>query len=374
MTDFIERAMPGIRGLRPYEPGKPTAELERELGITDIVKLASNENPLGPSPLAVKAMSEALDSVALYPDGNGFDLKRALADRHGVDMAQITLSNGSDHVFELVCRAFLGPGRRAVMSRYGFAIFAIAAHAASADLTLVDARPEDDATMPFGHDADAMAGAANAADTHVVYVANPNNPTGTHMGQAELGGLLAALPRDAIVVVDEAYHEYLQGDDRPDASTFLAEYDNLVVMRTFSKAYGLAGVRVGYALASPQVTDLMNRVRLAFNPNHLAQVAALAALSDEDHLRATLALNEAGMGQMRGGLDALGLRYMPSVCNFLTVDVGRPGPEVFQELLREGVIVRPLVPYGLEGWLRISIGTEAENERCLAALAKVLQR
>ena len=374
MTDFITRVMPGIRDLQPYQPGKPIAELERELGISDIVKLASNENPLGPSPKAVDAMRDALTDVARYPDGNGFELKRALADRHGVGMQQITLTSGSDHVFELICRVFLGPGRRAVMSRYGFAIFAIAARAASAELVVAEALPPDHAEMPFGHDPAAISAAAAGADAHVVYVANPNNPTGTHIGQRELGELIAALPGDAVVVVDEAYHEYLRGDDRPDASAFIADHRNLVVMRTFSKAYGLAGVRVGYALASPELTDLMNRVRLAFNPNQLAQVAAVAALGDDEHLQATLALNCAGLSQMRDGLADLGLRYMPSVCNFLTVEVGRSGSEVFQALLRQGVIVRPLVPYGLEGWLRISIGTEAENSRCLAALAKVLGR
>jgi histidinol-phosphate aminotransferase len=374
MTDFTERAMPGIRGLRPYEPGKPVAELERELGLSDIVKLASNENPLGPSPKAVAAMREALESVALYPDGNGFELKRALAERHGVGVDQITLTNGSDHVFELVCRTFLGPGRRAVMSQYGFAIFAIAAKAASADLVMVDALPFDHPNMPCGLDPDALCTESTESDTHVVYVANPNNPTGTHIGHAHLAELVADLPDDAVVVVDEAYHEYLEGEDAPDATRLLAQHDNLIVMRTFSKAYGLAGVRVGYALASSLLTDLLNRVRLAFNPNHLAQVAAVAALSDSAHLSATLASNAEGMQQMRAGLDALGLRYMPSVCNFLTVEMGRPGPEVFQALLRQGVIVRPLVPYGLEQWLRISIGTAAENSRCLAALAQVLQR
>jgi histidinol-phosphate aminotransferase len=374
MTDFVARAMPGIRDLRPYEPGKPTAELERELGISDIVKLASNENPLGPSPLAVEAMRAALADVALYPDGNGFELKRALAEKHGVGMDQITLTSGSDHVFELICRVFLGPGRRAVMSQYGFAIFAIAARAASADLVQTDAVPADHPTMPFGLDPDALCTESTEADTHVVYLANPNNPTGTHIGHADLTALVADLPDDAVVVVDEAYHEYLEGEDAPDATRLLAEHPNLVVMRTFSKAYGLAGVRVGYALASPVVSDLMNRVRLAFNPNQLAQVAATAALGDAAHLRATLAQNRAGMAQMRAGLDALGLRAMPSVCNFLCVDMERPGPEVFQALLQQGVIVRPLVPYGLTDWLRISIGTEAQNDRCLSALAEVLGR
>lgn len=374
MTDFVDLAMPGIRDLRPYEAGKPISELERELGLSDIVKLASNENPLGPSPAAVAAMRSELEAVALYPDGNGFALKAALADRHGVGMDQVTLSSGSDHVFELVCRVFLGPGRKAVMSQYGFAIFAIAANAASCELEMVPALGPAHPDMPYGHDAAALSLAARADGVRVLYVANPNNPTGTHLGATALAELVAGVPADVIVVVDEAYHEYLEGPDRPDGSALLAAHPNLVVMRTFSKAYGLAGVRVGYALASPQVTDLLNRVRLAFNPNHLAQVAALAALGDEQHIRATVELNRAGLAQMRAGLAALDLPVMPSVCNFLTVDVGRPGPEVFQALLERGVITRPLVPYGLTDWLRISIGTEAENARCLEALGQVLGR
>lgn len=374
MTDanrFLAAAVPGVRALRPYEPGKPIAELERELGISDIIKLASNENPLGPSPKALAAVGNALADLALYPDGNGFALKEALAARHGVGMDQLTLGSGSDHVIELVARAFLQPGRNAVMSRYGFAIYAITAQAAGAELRVADALPPDHARMPYGHDLDAMAALVDG-DTGVVFLANPNNPTGTWCDRDALAALLRRVRGDVIVVVDEAYFDYVDEARYPDAAKLVGEHPNLVVLRTFSKAYGLAGLRVGYAVSSPDVTDLLNRVRLSFNPNSLAQAGALAALEDTEHLRRTVELNRTELARVDAGLRAMGLATIPSVCNFVTVDVGRPGRELFQRLLERGVIVRPLDAYGMPNHLRVSVGLPEQNDRLLTALGELI--
>ncbi|HEX6928982.1 MAG TPA: histidinol-phosphate transaminase, partial [Gammaproteobacteria bacterium] len=362
---FIELAVEGVRDLAPYQAGKPVSELQRELGIDDIIKLASNENPLGPAPGAVKVMRELLDELALYPDGNGFDLKRALAEYHGVDMAKITLGSGSDHILELAARVFLGPGRSAVISQYAFAIYNIVAQAAGAKLRIAEANPPSHESQPYGHNLDNMLSLVDDS-TRMVFIANPNNPTGTWLGRAELERFLDAVPRDVIVLVDEAYVDYVEEPDYPDCSRLLDRYPNLIVTRTFSKAYGLAGVRVGYALANPEITDLLNRVRLAFNPNLLAQAAAVAALGDREHIRKTVDLNREGLAQMRAAYTDLGLEFIPSVCNFYTVDVGGPGKPVFDALLREGVIVRPVANYGMPCHLRISIGTREQNQRLVA--------
>lgn len=370
---FVDLAVEGVRDLAPYQAGKPISELQRELGIDDIIKLASNENPLGPSPKAVAAMRGQLDELALYPDGNGFDLKRALAGKHDVDMSQITLGSGSDHILELAARVFLGPARSAVISKYAFAIYNIVAQAAGAELKIAEANAPEHASQPYGHNLDNMLAAIDHT-TRVVFIANPNNPTGTWLNSSELKQFLDAVPRDVVVLVDEAYVDYVENAEYPDCSLWLDEYPNLIVTRTFSKAYGLAGVRVGYALASAEITDLLNRVRLAFNPNLLAQAAAVAALQDSEHLKKTVEMNNAGLGQMREAYDELGLSYIPSVCNFYTVDVGGPGKPVFDALLKEGVIVRPVGNYGMSNHLRISIGTSEQNERLITALRNVLAR
>lgn len=371
MNRFLDLCVPGVRALEPYEPGKPIGELQRELGLDDVVKLASNENPLGPSPKALEAMRGATGGVSLYPDGNGFELKRRLGEHLGLDPGRVTLGSGSDHIIDLVARAFLCPGRSAVMSRHGFAIYAIVTRASGAELRVADALPADHPSMPYGHDLEAVAGAI-APDTRVVFLANPNNPTGTWFDRHALDSLLEAAGRDVLVVVDEAYHEYVDEPGYPDSRALLDTHDNLVVLRTFSKAYGLAGLRVGYAMASPGVTDLVNRVRLPFNPNSLAQAAATAALDDAGHLEATVSLNREERERLDAGLRALGLRTLPSVCNFVTVDVGRPGREMFEALLERGVIVRPLDAYDLPRHVRISVGLPPENARVLAALGEAL--
>jgi histidinol-phosphate aminotransferase len=372
--DPLQFCMPGVKALHPYEPGKPIAELERELGITGIIKLASNENPLGTSPKALAAMRAVLDESALYPDGNAFALKRSLADHHHVEPSSILVATGSDHILEMIARAFLGDGRSTVISRYGFAVYGIVSQAAGAEIRITDALPADHATQPYGHDLDKMA-AAITPDTRVVFIANPNNPTGTWVGKAALSAFLEKVPKDCLVLLDEAYFEFASDftKEYPDSSTLLPRFPNLIVMRTFSKIYGLAGARVGYALANPKLVEVLNRVRLSFNPNSVGQAGATAALGDSEHLQKTLRLNHAELPKLDTGLKALGLKTIPSICNFVTVDMGKPGRPVFQALLKEGVIVRPLDAYGLPNHLRISVGLVEQNLRLLAALKKVLR-
>lgn len=374
MSDAVsiaEFACDGVRGLRPYEPGKPLSELEREYGIRDAVKLASNENPLGPSPLALGAALESVPHMARYPDGAGFDLRRALAKRHDAEPLSVTLGSGSNDVLDMVARVFLGPGRNAVFSRHAFAVYPIATQAVGAEARIAPALPADH-PMAYGHDLEALAGLVNE-QTRVVFIANPNNPTGTWLTAGDLEGFIQEVPRQTIVVVDEAYFEYVQESAYPDTSRWLDRYPNLVVTRTFSKAYGLAGLRIGYALSHPEVADLLNRVRSPFNANAPAQAAALAALQDGDHLRRSVRMNAEGMVQLRSALEEMGLTVLPSVGNFLCVDVGRPGARVYERLLRRGVIVRPVGGYELPNFLRVTVGTEKENQRFLTALPQALE-
>jgi histidinol-phosphate aminotransferase len=363
---LAERAPAHIRAITPYQPGKPISELAREMGLDEagIVKLASNENPLGMSPLAQAAARAALDEVARYPDGNGFELKQALSTRYGVDPARIVLGNGSNDVLELAARAFLSPGTSGVFSQYGFAVYPLAVQATGA-------RPVAAPARDFGHDVSALGAAIDGA-TRVVFIANPNNPTGTFVSGEALHAFLAEVPADVLVVLDEAYNEYLPPELRYDSVPWLQEFPNLVITRTFSKAYGLAGLRVGFALAAVDVADLMNRVRQPFNVSSVALAAAAAALQDQDFLRRSFDLNRAGMAQLEAGLRALGLEWIPSCANFVTVRVG-DAEAVNRRLLAQGVIVRPIGGYGMPEWLRVSVGTEAENARFLAALAPALK-
>lgn len=362
---MIHLAAPGVRRLRPYQPGKPISELERELGIRAAVKLASNENPLGAGPEAREAMQAALADVARYPDGNGFHLKAALARHLEVDPACITLGNGSNDVLELVARAFVTPADAVVYSQHAFAVYPIVTQAIGAKAVVTPAKS-------WGHDLEAM-GAAVDEDTRLVFVANPNNPTGTWVDAAALERFVTALPHDTLVVVDEAYFEYLEGDPRyPNCVPWVARFPNLIVTRTFSKVHGLAGLRVGYAVSSPDVADILNRVRQPFNVNSIALAAAEAALGDTEHVARSVEVNRNGMRQLTETLERMGVPYIPSAGNFVTVDVGRPAGEVYEALLAEGVIVRPVEAYGLPTHLRVSVGLERENRRFLAVLAKVL--
>ncbi len=361
---FLCLTAPGLPGLQPYVPGKPLAELKRELGIRDCVKLASNENPLGPGEKARRAAAGALSDLGRYPDGGGFELRQSLAEHHAMDPGCITLGNGSNDVLDLVARTFLQPGAESLFSEHAFAVYPIATQAVGAKARVAKAKG-------YGHDLEAMAALVNDR-TRVVWIANPNNPTGTWLPAEALHGFLAALPRGCIAVVDEAYTEYVGEKDYPDASHWLGEFQNLIVTRTFSKVHGLAALRVGYGISDRRITDLLNRVRQPFNVNSVAQAAAAAALSDLDHVRASVRLNDAGLRQLRDGIARLGLSAIPSVGNFLTIDLGRPAGEVDQCLLREGCIARPVANYRLPNHLRVSVGLEAENARFLAALERVL--
>lgn len=370
--DIFNYAAPGVRILQPYQPGKPESELRREYGLTDIIKLASNENPLGPSPKALQAIQDALPRLARYPDGNGFELKTALSNQLGVNMDMLTLGNGSNDVLELVARAFLTPDHEAVFAEHAFAVYPIATQAVGATARIAPAHSADH-QMAHGHDLNTMRNLINE-QTRVVFIANPNNPTGTWLKTAELENFLSDLPKSVIVVIDEAYGEYVNADaDCPNALQWIGRFPQLVITRTFSKAYGLAGLRVGYALSDPQVADLLNRVRQPFNVNSLALVAAAAALDDAEYLAQSRALNKAGLEQWRLACQQSAWRALPSVGNFLCVNVGRPGREVFNALLKRGIIVRPVDNYGLPAYLRISIGTQAENDRCINALRDILQ-
>ena len=370
-TDFKQLAVTGVQALHPYQPGKPIEELERELGISNILKLASNENPLGASPQAQAALTAALKTLELYPDGSGYQLKQAIAEKFGLHSDQITLGNGSNDVLELIARAFLDNQRAAVISEHAFAVYQIVTQAVGAELQIAKANPADHQTMPYGHNLANLA--AKITDkTRVVFIANPNNPTGTWLSTTALHSFLQRVPSDVIVVLDEAYTEYVQEAGFPNALTWLEEFPNLIVTRTFSKIYGLAGLRVGYAVSNPVIADLLNRVRQPFNVNSLALAAAQAALADDAFLQHSVDTNAAGLVQWRAACAENGWEYIPTVGNFITVDMQRPAAPLYDALLREGVIVRPIGGYGLPQHLRITIGTTAQNTRCIEALKKVL--
>jgi len=359
---FCDLALDCVTKLQPYVPGKPIEELERELGISDIVKLASNENPLGPSDKVLSALAEASKEVTRYPDGNGFALKSALAEKYGLNTDQVTLGNGSNDVLELIARAFVSPDEEVMFSQYAFAVYPLVTQAIGAKAVIAPARD-------YGHDLQAMS-TLISEKTKLIFIANPNNPTGTYLPVNELEAFIAQVPAQTLIVLDEAYVEY--GEQDVDSIRLLKQYPNLIITRTFSKAYGLAGLRVGYALSHPEVADLLNRIRQPFNVNSLALAAAKVALTDDDYLVKTKQHNDAGMSQLLAGLDILGLSAIPSKGNFITVDVKRNGEEVFAELLHLGVIVRPVSNYGLPKHIRVSIGLEHENQRFLDALGKVL--
>src|SRR5262245_5655116 len=367
LIDLCELSPSYVRSIAPYQPGKPISELAREMGIEEasIVKLASNENPRGIGPRTRAAIEAAIGDIARYPDGNGFELKQALSKRYGVDTGSIVLGNGSNDVLELVALAFLGPGRAAVYSQHCFAVYPLATQARGARSIAVPAKN-------FGHDLDAMARAVDD-ETYVAWIANPNNPTGTYARGDEIEAFLRKVPERVLVVIDEAYNEYQPHELKADSARWLKRHPNLVITRTFSKAYGLAGLRVGYALAHPSVADVMNRVRQPFNVSSIALAAATAALDDMEFVARSYAENLQGLRQIEEGARGLGLKFIPSHGNFITVQVGK-APEIYKRLLRRGVIVRPVGGgYGLPEHLRVTIGTTEENERFLAALAASLK-
>ena len=356
-----------VRKIAPYQAGKPISELAREYGLQEerIVKLASNENPLGMPDSARDAMLACVAELARYPDSNGFDLKGAIGRKYDVPADWITLGNGSNDILELAAHAVLRPGESAMYAQHSFAVYALATQETGARAIVVPAKD-------LGHDLDAML-AAIEPDTRLVFLANPNNPTGTFVPAAQVEAFLAKVPADVVVVLDEAYNEYLAPALRFDSTKWLRRHPNLLISRTFSKAYGLAGLRVGFGLAQPELTDLLNRLRQQFNVNSMAQAAAVAALGDEAFLARSYEVNAQGLARLQSAFDAMGLRYVPSYGNFVLVHVGN-GAAVYESLLRQGVIVRPVGGYGLPQWLRVSIGLPQENETFLAALAKALGR
>lgn len=361
---IFQLATAGVQTLVPYQPGKPIADLERELGLTEIVKLASNENPLGPSEKVKLAIQASLPDLSRYPDGNGFALKAALSAKWAVDSNQITLGNGSNEILELLARAFLTTEHEVVFSQHAFAVYPLVTQAVGAQARVVPA-------IDYGHDLHGML-AAITDKTRLLFIANPNNPTGTYLTEQALSEFLAAVPEHVICVLDEAYFEYVAQDDYPDSIAWLDKYPNLIITRTFSKAYGLAGLRVGYSLSSAEMADILNRVRQPFNNNALALAAAEVALQDADYLAETVALNNAGMQFLSDAFTEMGLPWIASVGNFIAVDLLREANSINTALLHKGVIVRPVANYEMPNHLRISIGTKAENEFFINALKAVL--
>jgi histidinol-phosphate aminotransferase len=360
----IEQLVPAwIRDLQPYPPGKPIDELEREYGVSDSIKLASNENPLGPSPRALQALREAISDINRYPDGGCYRLKRALAGKLGVSPETLLFGNGSNEIIELAVRTFLRSGQEAVMSEHAFVIYRMVVQSHGGRSTCVPMRN-------YTHDLEAIADAVSP-DTRLVFLANPNNPTGTIFFREAWEEFLSALPPDVIVVMDEAYAEYVEDPAYPDALADLRREQPILVLRTFSKIYGLAGLRIGYGVGHPELIDFMNRLRAPFNVNSLAQVAALAALGDDEHVERTRRNNHEGMAYLRESLTELGLECVPSWANFILVRVGN-ALRVYDALLRLGVIVRPVPVYGFSEHLRVSIGLRKENERLIRALRQVL--
>ncbi len=358
-----------VRAIAPYQGGKPIAEVAREFGLDEakIVKLASNENPMGMPESAKKAMLDAVADIARYPDSNGFDLKAAISAKYGVPQEWITLGNGSNDILELAAHAFVQPGQAAMYAQYSFAVYPLATQAVGGRAIVVPAKN-------YGHDLVAMAQAITP-ETKLIFIANPNNPTGTFVSAAEIEVFLSKVPSGVVVVLDEAYNEFLANDQQYESTAWLRQYPNLLVSRTFSKAYGLAGLRVGFGIAQPAITDLLNRIRQPFNVNSLAQAAAAAALNDADFLKKSAQVNADGYRQLTRAFDGMGLEYVPSSGNFVLVKVGNEdgaGARINLALLKQGVIVRPVGNYGLPQWLRISIGLPEENAAFIDALKKAL--
>lgn len=363
-TPWESLANEHILGIAPYEPGKPIEELERELSVHDAIKLASNENPLPPSDRVRDAISNAIVHLNRYPDGSGFYLRQALAKKHGVSQDQVVLGNGSNELIELLVRTFLRPGDEAVVPHPSFVVYPMIVQAAGGIRVMVMLKD-------YRMDLEAMARAVTPL-TKIVFIANPNNPTATMVTADEVETFMGRIPDRTIVVFDEAYMEFAFGPDFPDTLNYVKQGRRVVTLRTFSKATSLAGLRVGYGIADADAISLMNRIRQPFNVNSLAQVAALAALEDEAHVLECVRMNEAGRHYLYEEFKTLGIRYVPSRANFILVDVGRSAADIYQKLLQQGVIVRPMTPFGMETALRITVGTPEENRKLVKALKAVL--
>ncbi len=368
---YLKLATPGVQQLTAYQPGKPVEELERELGIKDSIKLASNENPLGPSQAALDAIDRTSSSINYYPDGGGFALTDRLAQKYQLDPSSITLGNGSNDILELVTRAFLTTKHSAVFSEYSFAVYPIVVQAVGAKANVAKAFAENHASMPLGHDPDALF-AQIEKNTRIVFIANPNNPTGTWLTPSMLQDLFSKIPQDVIIVLDLAYTEYMDEAIKPPIKQWLEKFPNLIVTQTFSKVYALAGLRIGYSISNAEIADILNRVRQPFNTNSLAQAAAVASLDDEDHVIKSVAMNSAGKTFLQNAFEEMGLSYLPTMGNFISVNVKQDGLTVYQKLLQRGVIVRPVANYHMPEYLRITIGTQPQNERFIETLKQCL--
>ncbi|HHJ35842.1 MAG TPA: histidinol-phosphate transaminase [Gammaproteobacteria bacterium] len=364
---FLELATTGVQQLTPYQPGKPVEELERELGISNSIKLASNENPLGPSPLALTAISDISPSINYYPDGGGFALSARLAEKHQVETACITLGNGSNDILELVTRAFLTPSHSAVFSEHSFAVYPIVVQAVGAKANIAKAFAEDHESMPLGHDPEALLAQIDGT-TRIIFIANPNNPTGTWLAPSELEELFARIATNIIIVLDLAYTEYVDDEFKPRIDQWLQLFPNLVITQTFSKVYALAGLRIGYSISNPEIADILNRVRQPFNTNMIAQAAALASLDDDGHVSKSVAMNNDGKAFLQKVFTEMNLRYLPTMGNFISLNVEQDGLALYDKLLRQGVIVRPVANYAMPEYLRVTIGTRQQNERFIQAL------
>jgi len=372
IIDFTKLAVEGVQSLRPYQPGKPIDELAREYDLdpNEIVKLASNENPLGPSEKVKQAIANEVAELSRYPDGNGFELKKALSDKLNVSMDQLTLGNGSSDILEFIVKSFVGKGDEVIVSQHAFAIYGLVTKMVGGSIVQVPAKN-------WGHDLEAMANAVTDK-TKIIFVTNPNNPTGTWNSKLQFEAFLQAVPENVIVLLDEAYFEYVEQADYPNGIDYLEKYPNLVVTRTFSKAYGLASLRVGYGISSAQLADVMNRVRPPFNVDSFALAAAVASVKDENYVRQSKELNDEGMAQLQAGFEQFNLPWIPSVGNFISFEIpanaGLSALEVYQSLLERGVIVRPVANYEMPNHLRVSIGTKVENEKFLLELKAILAK
>jgi len=361
--DFLSLTAPGVAGLHPYQAGKPVEELEREYGVSNAIKLASNENPLGPGKLTLAAMRSVEQEVSRYPDGNGFQLKHLLADQLKVKTENITLGNGSSEILELVARTFVTPENQVIFSEHAFAVYPILTQAIGAEAVITPAKN-------WGHDLDAMRDAVTD-QTRLIFVSNPNNPTGTWLTSDQLHSFLASIPDHVLVLVDEAYFEYVEEGEYPSSTKWIGEFPNLIVTRTFSKIHGLAGLRIGYGISHPEVAELLNRVRQPFNSNSIALAAAGAALLDSEHVKKSVETNSTGLKQLMTAFENMGLKYIPSVGNFICVEFDCDALEIYEALLHKGMIVRPIGVYGMPNHLRVTVGSEQENTLFIQSLGEV---
>lgn len=363
---YINIANDGVKTLSPYQAGKPIEELERELGISNIIKLASNENPFGFPESAKQAIINQLNELTRYPDANGFELKATIAKKFGVKAEEITLGNGSNDLLELFVHTFADQDDEIIYSQYAFVVYPLVTKAINATAREIPAKN-------WGHDLEAFLAAINEK-TKLIFIANPNNPTGNFLTHNELDAFLAKVPEKVLVVLDEAYTEFTAEQERVDSFALSAKYPNLIISRSLSKAYGLAGLRIGYAVSNPEIADLLNRVRQPFNCNSLALAAAQAVLNDDEFVKKVAENNRLEMARYEAFCTAQGLEFIPSKGNFITIDFKRPAQAIYEDLLREGVIVRPIAGYGMPNQLRVSIGLPEENDRFFSALLKVLNK